>query len=363
MSLVTLSMTASTYLFFQHDDYISFDRKRKTRTPGLNDPSLISIAACTLLYIMVNAPRIFANALILSVSPQMAILMMLLEFGVNLFVCEKLALSLKKNAVFPSGFISAAINYACPCYPITNLGQINLFSTSLIILKVIALYPILYTNTFTLELDQKPNILQCWNVTKLQQEKGMVHVETYPHLREIFSGERFITCDEVQNLRYNVNETSYFNLPRFCACDEDSNDVLFHYTIPIAIIMLCYSILFGLLITIFIRKRKLNFFQEKVSEFQHRLKNYASKLIKCCNCCKDEESLKDVEEMNITPQVNMSLLENHRKKKPEEELPWWIEVWSSFLLNVRTIFDFSKTSGEDCKYERNRNSWVNLKSF
>ena len=183
------------------------------------------------------------------------------------------------------------------------------------------------------------------------------------HLREIFSGERFITCDEVQNLRYNVNETSYFNLPRFCACDEDSNDVLFHYTIPIAIIMLSYSILFGLLITIFIRKRKLNFFQEKVSEFQHRLKNYASKLIKCCNCCKDEESLKDVEEMNITPQVNMSLLENHRKKKPEEELPWWIEVWSSFLLNVRTIFDFSKTSGEDCKYERNRNSWVNLKSI
>ena len=300
---------------------------------------------------MVNAPRIFANALILSVSPQMAILMMFFEFGVNLFVCEKLALSLKKNAVFPSGFISAAINYACPCYPIKNLGLINLFSTLLIIMKVFALYPILYTNTFTLELDQKPNILQCWNVTKLQQEKGIVHVETYPHLKDIFSDERFITCDEVQNLRYNVNETSYFNFPRFCACDEDSNDVLFYYTIPIAIGMLCYSILFGVLITFFIRKRKLNSFQEKVSKFFDHLKNYASKLINCCNCCKDEKSLGGDEEIKITPQVNMALLANQHDKL-EEELPWWIEVWSSFLLNVRTIFDFSKTSGEDCKYER-----------
>ena len=147
MSLVTLSMTASTYLYFQHEDYISFDKKRKIRTPGLNDPSLISILACTALYIMINVPRIFSNALILSVSPIMGIVMMIPEFVINLVICNKLALSLKKNAVFPSGFISAAINYACPCYPIRNIGYINLWSTLLIIVKLIALYPILYSNS------------------------------------------------------------------------------------------------------------------------------------------------------------------------------------------------------------------------
>ena len=79
MSLMTLSLTGATYLFFQHDEYLSYDKRLKRRTPGLNNPKLISTAACTVLYLMVNAPRVFANAIVISSSPILAMLMMVIE--------------------------------------------------------------------------------------------------------------------------------------------------------------------------------------------------------------------------------------------------------------------------------------------
>ena len=350
MSLITLSMTAATYLYFQHEDYTSFDKRWKRRTPGLNDPSLLNILVCTVLYIVVNAPRIFANALILSVSPRWAIIMMFLEFIINLIVCNKLALPLKKNAIFPSGFISAAINYACPCYPIKKIGQINLWSTLLIMLKLLSLYPILYTKSFTLKLDQKPNILQCWDVTEVQQEKSTIHIETYPHLKNLFNGERFITCKDLQDQKYVRNKTSSFNFPRFCACDEGPNDVLFEYIIPMTILALFYSILFGVLITSLIRRTKLTYLQSKVSKLTSSIKTFVCQLIKCGICCKDDKSSKNDGEVEMDPKKEELTFVNYDEDEQMLELaPWWFKIWSSFLLNVRTMFDFSRTSEENSK--------------
>ena len=99
MSLVTLSMTAATYLFFQHEEYISYDIRMKRRTRGVNDAKLIYIVFCTLLYVMVNAPRIWANALILAISPMLGVIMLLIEFLVNLWISHNYVLNLRHNAL------------------------------------------------------------------------------------------------------------------------------------------------------------------------------------------------------------------------------------------------------------------------
>ena len=374
MSLVTLSMTAATYLYFQHEDYISYDKRLKRRTPGLNDPSFASIMACTLLYIIINAPRIYSNALILSVSPIMAIMMMIPEFLINLIICHKLALALNKNAVFPSGFITAAINYACPCYPVRKIGIINMWSTILIIIKLLLLYPIIYSKLFTLELDQKPNILQCWNVTELQMEKSTIHTDTYPHFKSNFTGDRFIPCNEVQNMKYALDQPLYFDLPRFCACDEGSTDVLFHYTIPMAILMLLYSILFGGLITLLIRRKKLSYVETKVTNCISFVKTSFDQIMQCHICCREKKSLNHKDDEDTIP-MNDGIASDHvdsiEKEKILELAPtknsiskskirydekdefyfsrWWLELWFSFLLNVRTMFDFSQASAENSK--------------
>ena len=351
MSLITLSMTAATYLYFQHDDYTSFDKRIQRRSPGVNDPTLISTVVCTLLYISMNAPRIFANALVLSVSPALAIVMIVAEFLINLILCDRWALSLNKNAVFPSGFVTAFINYACPCYPIRKVGRINLFSALLIITKVLFLYPILSNKWLTLQLDQNPNILQCWNVTEILAEKSKVHIKTYPHLNDTFGYDNIVTCEEAEKLNPYLNESSYFQLPRFCACDEHPNDVLFTKTIPSTIAALLVTLGSGYLITLLIRRKKITNFEDKTKI----CKTKVCKVI----CCKNKEleqsggdeeiKLQDV--VNPLP-IERDYMHNDEKKKTKENQSMqrgWLGSWMSFLLNVRTMFNSSQESAENCK--------------
>ena len=80
MSIFTLSHTAATYLFYQHEEYTSFDKKLQKWFIGLNNPPLISTIICTMLYIYVTAPRIWSNALTLSISPILSLVMFMVEF-------------------------------------------------------------------------------------------------------------------------------------------------------------------------------------------------------------------------------------------------------------------------------------------
>merc|ERR1712136_356381 len=59
MSVVTVSMTASTYLFYQHLEYQNFDGNRTYI--GLNNPFITMTLVCSSLYVMLIAPRIWAN--------------------------------------------------------------------------------------------------------------------------------------------------------------------------------------------------------------------------------------------------------------------------------------------------------------
>ena len=359
ISLITLSMTASTYLFFQHDDYTSFDKKIQRRTPGVNDPTLITIVVCTLLYIMMNAPRIFANALVLSVSPALAIAMIVAEFVINLIICNRWALSLKKNAVFPSGFVTAAINYACPCYPIRKVGRINLFSALLIITKVVFLYPIISNEWLTIQLDQNPNILQCWNVTELLAEKSKVHVKTYPHLYDTFGYDSIVTCQEAEKLNSNLSESSYFQLPRFCACDEHPNDVLFNVTIPYTIGFLLATLVSGCIITLLIRRQKLTVLEDKIKNFKTKVYR-----VICCESNEPDNSARgdEVVLQNLVDPLPIETDDIHNKEKTtskenQRTQTGWLASWMSFLLNVRTMFNSSQESAENCKCDMLLNSY------
>ena len=146
MSVFTLSNTAATYLFYQHREYISFDERLRKQYRGLNDPPLINTLICTLLYVMITAPRIWSNALALSITPILSLMMFILEFFIMLCVSDRLATPLNQNAYFPSGIVTGVINFLCPCTPVQKLGLINLFSTLLIVLKVILLYPVTIFN-------------------------------------------------------------------------------------------------------------------------------------------------------------------------------------------------------------------------
>ena len=46
---------------------------------GINNPSLILTALGTLVYLFVNVPRIFANSLIVAITPMSAVLMLVLS--------------------------------------------------------------------------------------------------------------------------------------------------------------------------------------------------------------------------------------------------------------------------------------------
>ena len=141
MSIFTLSHTAATYLFYQHEEYTSFDKRLQKQFIGLNNPPLINTIICTMLYIHVTAPRIWSNALTLSISPILSLVMFMMEFIIMLYVSHRLSTPLNHNLLvitkFPSKLVTGVINFLCPCTPVSNLGFINLFSTITIILKVI----------------------------------------------------------------------------------------------------------------------------------------------------------------------------------------------------------------------------------
>ena len=164
MSVFTLSNTAATYLFYQHEEYTSVDKKLEKEYRGLNDPPLINTMLCTMLFIMVTAPRIWSNALTLSITPILSLLMFIIEFIVMPYVSHQLATPLNQNYSFPSGQVTGMINFLCPCTPVSNVGWINLSSTFLIILKIVLLYPIILFDA--LPVKDKPNRFSCiYNTT------------------------------------------------------------------------------------------------------------------------------------------------------------------------------------------------------
>ena len=79
VSICSLSLTAATFLFFQHDEMGELNPETQQREVGENDPKLLWILTTTTLYLFVNIPRIFSNGLVFSVVPLTASFLLLGE--------------------------------------------------------------------------------------------------------------------------------------------------------------------------------------------------------------------------------------------------------------------------------------------
>ena len=340
MSVFTLSNTAATYLFYQHREYISFDERLRKRYRGLNDPPLINTLICTLLYVMITAPRIWSNALALSITPILSLIMFILESFVMLYVSHRLATPLNQNAYFPSGIVTGVINFLCPCTPVQNLGLINLFSTLLIVLKVILLYPITIFNVLP--------------------------------VNDNFDRFRCFTTNETINF---PNETKY----RACEENETQTQLLFKIVLPLTITsLLIMSIPFGFLIPKLMTRAKLTSLNKNITAITQKIKACFSNLSECLMCCceksKDVEaqSKSDQQTSEIDEEVeNESLIATNdlelkqpsndwSKSTPHDVEDQLIKNESqqatamgnllSFVLNIRAIFDELQNQNKDCKY-------------
>ena len=385
MSIFTLSLTAAGYLFFTHDEYTSIDERLQKRTPGVNDPKLSSTMVCMILYVFVNGPRILANALVWSITPILATVMTFIEFLISLVISNYYALSLKKNAVFPSGLVTAIVNYTCVCGPLRMIGKINLFSTLLIIGKVLLLYPIvLFLNPLTVDLDTKPDRFRCWNIQEVMSQNDTNTWRIMSSFNNTFIEN--MTCDAVQNMNYSV--TLYnATLPRFCTCDETSTQFLFNIIIPSIVGMLvAFSISFGYLISNVMKRSNLQAFDEYISRKTEFIKKSITSIAENLCCCKNTKSKVDNErcssastalnthspllgtydvagsyDESIEGRRNESMIndaiqddEIEFEPKPvmsdvQKELKGFSGSIMSFLINVRTMFDELLGDNENSK--------------
>ena len=250
MSVFTLSHTAATYLFYQHNEYTSFDKRLQKEYRGLNDPPLINTMICTMLYIVLIAPRIWSNALTLSITPILSLVLFLIELIVMLYVSHRLATPLNQNDSFPSGLVTGMINFLCPCTPVSNMGWINLSSTILIILKVVLLYPIVLFDV--LPVDYKPN--------------------------------RFICTYNTTNER----------LTEFRTCQTQK--LLFERVLPLTITsLIIFSIPVGFVISQLMTLSRLKSINQSVAIKLIFFKSCASNLFKCLICCCQKETDVEIE--------------------------------------------------------------------
>ena len=375
MSIFTLSLTAAGYLFFTHDEYTSIDERLQKRTPGVNDPKLSSTMVCMILYVFVNGPRILANALVWSITPILATVMTFIEFLISMVISNYYALSLKKNAVFPSGLVTAIVNYTCVCGPLRMIGKINLFSTLLITAKVLLLYPIvLFLKPLTVDLDTKPDRFRCWDIQEVMVQNDTNTWKILTSFNDIFNES--MSCGALNNINYSV---SIYNatLPRFCRCNETSNQLLFTVIIPSIVGMLVvFSVSFGYAISKLMKRSKLQAFDEYVSRKIEFLRVYMASLLDtifCCNCNKskvdntkpsmtttssntqsplivkdtsrrsfNESNEGNVDGMFIDNDFQDEELEFETKpvlRDVKKEMTGFVGGIISFLINVRTMFD------------------------
>ena len=86
VSLFSLSLTASTFLLYQHEEYLTIDPETLQENRGINNPKLMFVIPVTFLYVLLNIPRLFANGLLLSISPLLACIMLLVELAIMIQV-------------------------------------------------------------------------------------------------------------------------------------------------------------------------------------------------------------------------------------------------------------------------------------
>ena len=84
-SAFTLAMTSSTFMLLQHSEFRSYDPVKQVRTRGINNPPLVETIIGTIFYLFITVPRIFAGALFLAITPQLAFPMYFIQLCISAF--------------------------------------------------------------------------------------------------------------------------------------------------------------------------------------------------------------------------------------------------------------------------------------
>ena len=285
-----------------------------------------------MLYIHVTAPRIWSNALTLSISPVLSLVMFMTEFIVMLYVSHRLSTQSNHNLVgitkFPGRLVTGVINFLCPCTPVSNLGFINLFSTILIILKVILLYPI-----------------------------------TIFDLLPVNDNLNRFRCIPIDNATITGNTTDF----RICRNNETPNELLFQIVLPLTITsLLFFSIPFGFLISKLMTQPRLTALNEgitaKLESFQNILSNLCDSLMCCCKKYKESdieaptetqypkiENQQGVVDDPVADDVSNDVSDDVKEGLVNENLVRQVEDLvrqrtikenlMSFVMNIRAVFD------------------------
>ena len=303
MSAITLSMTSSSFMLLQHTEFRSYDPMKRSRTRGINNPPMSETIIGGFLYLFLTVPRIFANSLILSITPLLAFPMYFIELCAFLIYSNRFVLPLKENLKFPSGTVQAFSNFFSACGPIDKVGSINLFSNCLLILKLILLYPILVldkNNLVTVGMNKKPDWFRCWNESEA-----------------------------------NLHGVTSFNK---CDNDENTTDLLFRIILPTTISMIIVvSIPLGFLISFIFQRKLMDQRQKWISGQIERLIILFSTIntICCCNGLKEKANKSD--ERPLRKQFTISTESTYscsRNKEPRS----FFETVMSLFINIRTIF-------------------------
>ena len=347
MSLFTLSMTSASFLFLQHQQYIIYDKKTDRRFRGIYDPSFAHVILCTLLYLFVNVPRVLANAVILSISPVMALVLMLIELLIFLLFCHFYSNRLDNNSIFPSGLVSALANFISVTGPFRKMGHINLFANALLMIKVALIYPIVDNETLTVKICKDPDVFRCWNITEKINHTCLPSNET-----DILNITITTFTQESVDLSYRP----------FCSPDETPNSLLFHFVLPIVLMLIAFiSVPFGYLIRYLVTKENLAAFdqyasrliQEKINKHLECIKSAFSCCLECmksaCSCCSKETNENGEGETPTNSSTQVSTPSNHKK---DCNCCFGASSLLTFFDNVRAIFSQGRSAAENSKYLR-----------
>ena len=361
MSLFTLSMTSASFLFLQHQQYIIYDKKTDRRFRGIYDPSFVHVILCTVLYLFVNVPRVLANAVIASISPAMALVLMFIELLVFLVFCHFYSNRLGNNSIFPSGLVSALANFISVTGPFRKIGHINLFANALLMIKLALIYPIVYNESLTVDICRDPDVFRCWNITE-----KINHTCLSSNRTDILNITVTTFTQESVDLSYRP----------FCSPDETPNSLLFHFVLPIVLMLIAFiSVPFGYLIRYLMTKDNLAAFDQYASRLiQEKMNKHLECIKSAFSCCSKETNengdgeMKDVddksksfedlsengleEKTEATPTKSSTQVSTPSNQKKDCNCCFGASSLLTFFDNVRAIFSQGRSAEENCKYSR-----------
>ena len=332
-----MSLTSATFLFYQHEDVVWFDLETEQEQRGTNDPKLIFMVPSTVIYILINIPRILANGLLLAISPLLACIMLLFEFIMGLCLSHCFIRKIDSN-IDIGGFLLAVTNAICPNAPLRKIGLLNAVSTIYTVGKLILLYPIVTylseNEVFVRPFGKDPDLFRCY-VNNTNSTKDMKTWAVGGIWTEIHS-------------------------PRQCFGDETPNQLLFQLIIPILIGCLVFlTIPSGFAISYLMRQEKLDLYRKVLVDTFDCLTEPLMQSIRAMFCCfggNSKSSTVNVEDTNV--KVNTENKEEDNSFDAGEEkigfkrsvitLDTEIEKPNIIFGNIRRVFSPPAFKSKTC---------------